>query len=96
MVAGAETIWIKAPLAILAENAGNGVVVAGGRIVELVPTGSLPTVPYAASYDASRHVVIPGLVNTHHHMFQTLTRAHPDAINKPLWPWIKALYPIWA
>ena len=96
MVAGAETIWIKAPLAILAENAGNGVVVAEGRIVELVPTGSLPTVPCAASYDASRHVVIPGLVNTHHHMFQTLTRAHPDAINKPLWPWIKALYPIWA
>ncbi len=43
-----------------------------------------------------RHVVIPGLVNTHHHFFQTLTRAHPAAINKELFPWLQALYPIWA
>ena len=47
-------------------------------------------------FDASRHVVVPGLVNTHHHFFQTLTRAHPAAINKELFPWLKALYPIWA
>jgi len=91
-----DTLWIKAPMAILAEQAGNGVVVSGGRIVELVPSGKVPVTPYTSSYDASGHVVIPGLVNTHHHMFQTLTRAHPAAINQPLWPWIKALYPIWA
>lgn len=96
MAARAETLWIKNPIAILAEGAGNGIVVSGGRIVELVPSGKVPVTPYNATSDASRHVVLPGLVNTHHHMFQTLTRAHPDAINRPLWPWIKALYPIWA
>jgi 8-oxoguanine deaminase len=90
-----ETIWIKRPLAILAEGAEAGIVVSGGRIVELVAAGQVPTTPYAQAFDASRHVVIPGLVNTHHHMFQTLTRAHPAAINKPLWPWIQALYPVW-
>lgn len=88
-------IWIKTPLAILADGAGGGLVVSGGRIVELVPSGGVPTLPCTV-FDASRHVVIPGLVNTHHHMFQTLTRAHPAAINKSLWPWISALYPIWA
>lgn len=96
MAARAETVWIKDPIAILAEGAGGGIVVSGGRIVELVPSGKSPVTPCTSRYDASHHVVIPGLVNTHHHMFQTLTRAHPDAINRPLWPWIKALYPIWA
>ena len=45
--------------------------------------------------DCSQHVVLPGLVNTHHHFYQTLTRAHPDAINKELFDWLKSLYPIW-
>jgi 8-oxoguanine deaminase len=53
-------------------------------------------VPVDRTFDAGRHVIIPGLVNTHHHFFQTLTRAHPAAINKELFPWLKALYPIWA
>ncbi len=47
-------------------------------------------------FDAGRHVVLPGLVNTHHHFYQTLTRAHPAAIDKPLFPWLQALYPLWA
>ena len=88
-------IWIRDPLAILAEGAGGGVVIDGGRIVELVPSGGRPSGP-AEVFDASRHVVLPGLVNTHHHFYQTLTRAHPDAINKELFPWLQALYPIWA
>ena len=49
-----------------------------------------------AVFDASRHVMLPGLVNAHHHFYQTLTRAHPEAINKALFPWLTALYPIWA
>ena len=40
--------------------------------------------------------MLPGLVNAHHHFYQTLTRAHPSAINKPLFAWLVALYPIWA
>lgn len=42
-----------------------------------------------------RHVVLPGLVNTHHHFFQTLTRAVPAAQNCDLFGWLQTLYPIW-
>lgn len=89
-------LWIRSPLAIMAEGAENGIVVEGGRIVELVPSGGAPAQPVDETFDASEHVVLPGLVNTHHHFFQTLTRAHPDAINKELFPWLQALYPVWA
>jgi 8-oxoguanine deaminase len=92
----AERLWIKDPIAILAEGAERGIVVEDGKIVETVGRGKEPSTPAARVYDASRHVVIPGLINTHHHFFQTLTRAHPAAINKELFPWLKALYPIWA
>ena len=88
--------WIKSPLAILAQGAEGGVVVDHGVIVELVPSGGRPSAPVDATFDASRHVVLPGLVNTHHHMFQTMTRAHPQAINKELVPWLQALMPIWS
>jgi 8-oxoguanine deaminase len=46
--------------------------------------------------DARRHVVVPGLVNTHHHMVQSLTRAIPGVQNAELFSWLKGLYPIWA
>lgn len=45
--------------------------------------------------DAAGCVVTPGLVNTHHHLFQSLTRALPGAINISLFDWLKRLYPIW-
>ena len=89
-------LWLKTPLAILAEGAGGGIVVEDGRIVELVPSGGEPQVAADEVFDASRHVVLPGLVNTHHHFYQTLTRAHPQAIDKELFPWLQSLYPIWA
>jgi len=89
-------LWIKNPLSILADGAEGGIVVEGSRIVELVALGREPSAPVDRIFDASRHVVLPGLINTHHHFFQTLTRAHPAAINKELFPWLKALYPIWA
>jgi cytosine/adenosine deaminase-related metal-dependent hydrolase len=46
--------------------------------------------------DASGKVVLPGLVNTHHHMYQTLTRAVPSVQDAKLFDWLKGLYPIWA
>ncbi|HEY6546842.1 MAG TPA: 8-oxoguanine deaminase, partial [Vicinamibacteria bacterium] len=82
-------------LGIFADGADRGIVVQNGRIVELVPKGGQPATP-ASFFEAGDHVVLPGLINTHHHFYQTLTRAHPDAINKELFPWLQALYPIWA
>ena len=94
MNASPEPVWLRNPLAILADAPG-GVVVQDGRILELLPAGGLPSTP-ATVFDASRHVVIPGLINTHHHFYQTLTRAHPPALDRTLFPWLQALYPVWA
>jgi len=46
--------------------------------------------------DATKHVVIPGMVNTHHHMVQSLTRAIPGVQSSELFSWLQGLYPIWA
>jgi len=46
--------------------------------------------------DLTDHLILPGLVNTHHHFYQTLTRAVPAAQNANLFNWLKTLYPIWA
>jgi 8-oxoguanine deaminase len=46
--------------------------------------------------DLADHVLLPGLINTHHHLYQTLTRAVPAAQDADLFTWLKALYPIWA
>ncbi|HSA80879.1 MAG TPA: 8-oxoguanine deaminase [Geminicoccaceae bacterium] len=90
-------LWLAQPLAILADgDAAGGLVIDQGRIVELVPSGRQPQTPRTIRFDASAHVVLPGLINTHHHFYQTLTRACPPALDKPLFPWLEALYPIWA
>jgi 8-oxoguanine deaminase len=87
-----QPIWIRDPLAIFCdEESRGGIVVADGRIVELVPAGARPTTAEAVVFDASEHVVLPGLINTHHHFYQTLTRACPAALDKPLFPWLEAL-----
>ena len=46
--------------------------------------------------DLTGHLVLPGLVNTHHHMYQSLTRAVPGAQNAELFSWLRILYPIWS
>ena len=94
-----EYIWIKNPLQVWTgtmENSAGGVVIYGDTIAELVPAGAQPQTAYQQSFDASGLVILPGLVNCHHHFYQTLTRACPPALNKALFPWLKALYPIWA
>src|SRR5271156_98053 len=88
-------LWIKDPLAILAAGAERGVVVEGAEIVECVARGRLPQVPADFTFDASRHVVLPGLVNAHHHFYQTLTRAHPAGFGKELIPWLVAMERVW-
>lgn len=90
-------LWIKQPLGILADgDAANGLVVDGDKIIELVPKGADPQTPYSETFDAQKWVVIPGLINCHHHFYQTLTRAFPTALNKELFPWLVSLYPVWA
>ncbi|MGA3307045.1 MAG: 8-oxoguanine deaminase [Xanthobacteraceae bacterium] len=92
----ASALWIKDPLAILADGADRGVVLEGGRVVETVAAGRTPTTPDVKTFNAGAHVVLPGLINTHHHFYQTLTRAVPAARDRELFPWLQALYPIWA
>ncbi|MDP6968872.1 MAG: 8-oxoguanine deaminase [Gammaproteobacteria bacterium] len=91
-----ERIWIKNPLAILAEQAERGLVIENGIITELVGHAQKPSLPCTTTIDASQWVVLPGLVNGHHHFYQTLTRALPRALNKPLFNWLTSLYPVWA
>ena len=89
-------IWIKNPLAIFAQDSDGGIVIKGQKIIELVPLGARPKSQIDEVYDASGSVVLPGLINTHHHFYQTLTRAYPEALNKELFPWLKSLYKVWA
>ncbi|ALN17961.1 8-oxoguanine deaminase [Ectopseudomonas mendocina] len=95
----ATRIWIKNPLAIFTANdldASGGLVIEDGRIVEVLGTGQQPSTPCEQTFDAREHVVLPGLINTHHHFYQTLTRAWAPVVNQPLFPWLKTLYPVWA
>ncbi len=65
------------------------------RIEAIGPADELPRTAEEV-IDARGHLVLPGLVNTHHHMFQSLTRAIPAAQNAELFSWLGALYPVWA
>jgi 8-oxoguanine deaminase len=69
------------------------------RIEWIGPDADLPTPLLKQAtevIDARGHLVTPGLVNTHHHMFQSLTRAIPEVQNAELFSWLRGLYPIWA
>ena len=67
----------------------NGWIEAIGETAELGP-------PADTVVDASQHVVVPGLINTHHHMYQSLTKAIPSVQNAELFSWLQGLYPIWS
>jgi 8-oxoguanine deaminase len=64
-------------------------------IEQVGPSADLPDAADTV-IDASGQVVLPGLVNTHHHMFQSLTRAIPAAQDAALFDWLAHLYPLWA
>jgi len=77
------------------EIAGGGLFARDGWIEQVGPSDRLP--PGADEvFDFDGHLVLPGLVNTHHHLYQTLTRALPAAQDADLFHWLRALYPIWA
>lgn len=77
------------------EISDGGLFVRDNVIEQVGKTDELPTTADRA-IDARNMVVLPGLVNTHHHLYQTLTRAVPQAQNAVLFDWLKTLYPIWA
>jgi cytosine/adenosine deaminase-related metal-dependent hydrolase len=72
-----------------------GLFIRDGFIEQVGPTNELP-VAADEVLDLEGHIVLPGLVNTHHHFYQTLTRAVPAAQDANLFNWLTTLYPIWA
>jgi cytosine/adenosine deaminase-related metal-dependent hydrolase len=95
-----RTLLVRAATVATMDDAGTeiadgGVFVRGRAIEAVVARADLP--PSADEViDLPRHVLLPGLVNTHHHLFQTLTRALPAAQDASLFDWLATLYPIWA
>ncbi len=77
------------------EIADGGLFIRDGFIEQVGPSADLPQTADEV-LDLSGHIVLPGLVNTHHHFYQTLTRVVPAAQNANLFTWLKTLYPIWA
>ncbi|NEY90922.1 8-oxoguanine deaminase [Tabrizicola oligotrophica] len=75
------------------EISGGDVLIRGGAVAA-VAKGIVA--PGAEIVEARGCVVTPGLVNTHHHLYQTLTRAVPGGQDALLFGWLKTLYPIWA
>ena len=69
-------------------------IVSSGEITQIGP--KLATPHGAKVIDATGHIVTPGLVNTHHHLYQTLTRAVPGGQDALLFGWLQTLYPIWS
>lgn len=96
-----KTLLIKNANVLVTMDAGrreiaNGAVFIRDNVIEQV--GTTAELPATADevIDATGHVVLPGFVNTHHHMFQSLTRAVPAAQDAELFGWLNHLYPIWA
>jgi 8-oxoguanine deaminase len=77
------------------EIVDGGLFIRNGFIQEVGPSADLPSTADEI-LDLSNHILLPGLINTHHHFYQTLTRAVPAAQDANLFNWLKTLYPIWA
>jgi cytosine/adenosine deaminase-related metal-dependent hydrolase len=95
------TLLLKNALVVVTMDAArreirDGALIIRDNVIETV--GATDELPVTADrvIDARGMVVLPGLVNTHHHLYQTLTRAIPAAQDADLFHWLKTLYPIWA
>ncbi len=78
------------------EQLNSGAIFIRDGFIEAI--GPADTLPQEADQvvDLQDHIILPGLINTHHHFYQTLTRALPAAQDTNLFNWLKTLYPIWA
>jgi len=77
------------------EIEGGGMFIRDGWIENVDHSLDIPAIADEI-VDLSGHLVLPGLVNTHHHLYQTLTRAFPGAQDVGLFEWLRTLYPVWA
>ncbi|CAA9540999.1 MAG: Guanine deaminase; Hydroxydechloroatrazine ethylaminohydrolase [uncultured Thermomicrobiales bacterium] len=96
----ATTLIRNARLVATMDDAGTeipdgAILIEDRRVARVGATSSMPA-NADVEIDASGMVILPGLVNTHHHFFQTLTRAIPAAQDADLFTWLRTLYPIWA
>ena len=73
---------------------GQSIFCENGIIKKVGPLSALPN-KADKIIELSDSIVIPGMVNTHHHLFQNLTRVIPNAQNESLFGWLTTLYPIW-
>ncbi len=96
-----STLLIKNASVLVTMDAARREIADGGLYAEdgfITAVGTTEELPDSAEdvVDLTGHVVLPGLVNTHHHFYQTLTRALPAAQDVGLFDWLRTLYPIWA
>lgn len=96
-----ETILIKNATLLVTMDGHRREIRDGGLFARngfIEQIGSSADLPQTADevLDLTGHIVLPGLINTHHHFYQTLTRAVPAAQDVNLFNWLKTLYPIWA
>ena len=93
-----NSLLIKDPLLTVTmdpeyDNFISGWVFIKDNKIESIGTGKQPDADTVI--DAKGMVLLPGLVNTHHHMYQTLTRNLPGAQDTPLFSWLETLYKVW-
>lgn len=96
-----KTLLIQHAQALAMLDASPGYVRDGYVLIEngfivAVGTGTPQSIQADVVIDASDMLVLPGMINTHHHLYQTLTRAVPDVMNSGLFEWLQRLYPRWA
>jgi cytosine/adenosine deaminase-related metal-dependent hydrolase len=95
-----STLLVRNAELLLTLDPGLGQIAGGGLFVRdnaIERVGRTPDLPAQADriLDASGMLVMPGLINTHHHLYQTLTRALPGAQDVELFDWLTRLYPVW-
>ena len=96
-----ETLLLKHATVLVTMDADRreirdgGMFIRDGWIEQVGPTADLPDTA-GDIIDMSGHIVIPGLINTHHHLYQTLTRALGGTQDAELFSWLQTLYPVWA
>ena len=95
------TLLVKNADLLVTMDDANRRLAGGGLFIEhnvIHQVGTMDDLPPTADQvlDAQGMVVLPGLVNTHHHLYQSLTRALPAAQDAELFDWLRTLYPIWA